>query len=88
MAENPPPMSDTNGLMLIGVLLIALLLVRSAVRRVKLRREEKLRRMRSFVKTAGRSERSQMREDAHQPAVMDAIERTEGGMHKHKRPKT
>ncbi len=83
--DNSTLMSTVYGLSLVAVLLLVLVLVRSAVRRAKSRRSEKLRRMRSLEKMTGRSERSQMREDSHQTAVMDAIERSEGGMHKHKR---
>jgi hypothetical protein len=67
--------------------LIILVLVRNAVRRGKLRREERRRRMRSFVKTAGRSERSRMREDSDHSTVANTIVRSERRVHKREPPK-
>ena len=74
-------MLATNGLPLVGLLMIVLLLVRHVARKDKLRRREQARQRererRHRDRKSDRSERSQMREDADQTTIMDTIVRTE-----------
>jgi hypothetical protein len=70
-------MPAVYGLPLVGVLLIVLILVRRAARKDKRRRRDHARQRERerfyWERASDRSERSPMREDAHQTTVMDSI---------------
>jgi hypothetical protein len=70
-------MSAAWGLPIIGVLLIVLVLVRNAARKAKLRRRQTPRGAGKFhPQSDSRSERSEMRETAHNGRVVDTLART------------
>jgi hypothetical protein len=64
------------GLPIVGVLLILFVIVRDIARRDRERRLQRGRRVKVSGKTIGRSERSQMRENADSATVIDTFIRT------------